>query len=76
MEETFEQSMEQLKAIVQALDKGDRPLEESLALFEKGIGLVTVCSRKLDDVEKKVEFLLGEQRQDSKTTAVEDSVDD
>jgi exodeoxyribonuclease VII small subunit len=60
-EATFEQAMEELKAIVQALEKGDRPLEESLALFEKGIGLIGFCSRKLDEVEKKVEILVKNQ---------------
>ncbi len=69
METSFEQSMEELKSIVQALEKGDRPLEESLTLFEKGIVLVNLCSRKLDDVEKKVEFLLEGQREELKTTA-------
>lgn len=62
MEElTFEQGLEELKAIVQALEKGDLPLEESLLLFEKGVSLVAFCTRKLDEVEKKVELLVRDQ---------------
>jgi len=58
---TFEQGLEELKAIVQALEKGDLPLEESLLLFEKGVSLVAFCTRKLDEVEKKVELLVRDQ---------------
>jgi exodeoxyribonuclease VII small subunit len=60
-EHTYEQALEELKSIVQALEKGDRPLEESFTLFERGIGLVSLCSRKLDEVEKKVEILVKNQ---------------
>lgn len=55
---TFEQALEKLKTIVQDLEKGDQPLEESLALFEQGIDLIKLCTRKLDEVEKKVEILI------------------
>lgn len=73
MEElTFEQALEELKSIVQALEKGDSPLEESLALFEKGVGLVGFCSRKLDEVEKKVEVLLKDQEGALKSRAFEE----
>ena len=55
---TFERALEELKSIVQALEKGDRPLDDSLSLFERGIGLVTFCSRKLDEAEKRVDLLV------------------
>jgi exodeoxyribonuclease VII small subunit len=58
---TFEQALEELKSIVQALEKGDRNLEDSLSLFEKGIGLIAFCSKKLDEVEKKIEQLVKNQ---------------
>lgn len=58
---TFEQALDELKSIVQALEKGDRPLEESLLLFEKGVNLVALCTRKLDEVEKRVELLVSDQ---------------
>jgi exodeoxyribonuclease VII small subunit len=60
-EPTFQEALEELKSIVQALEKGDLPLEGSLSLFEKGIGLVGFCSRRLDEAEKKVEILVKNQ---------------
>ena len=58
---TFEKAMEELKTIVQDLEKGDCPLEQALELFERGIGLVGLCTRKLDEAEKKVEVLVKNQ---------------
>ncbi len=55
---TFEQSMARLEAIVAALEKGDAPLEEALALFEEGAGLMKQCSAELDKAEQKVRKLL------------------
>ncbi len=55
---TFEQSMARLEEIVTALEKGDAPLEEALALFEEGTGLMKQCSAALDKAEQKVAKLL------------------
>ena len=51
---SFEQAMERLEEIVTALEKGDAPLEEALALFEEGTGLMKQCSQALDKAEQKV----------------------
>ena len=61
-ETTFEQALEELKSIVQLLEQADRPLTESLGLFERGIGLIKLCTGKLDEVEKKVELLVKNQQ--------------
>lgn len=53
----FEKKLSDLEAIVSKLESGDTPLEESLALFEKGTGLLKELSRILEDAEKKVETL-------------------
>jgi exodeoxyribonuclease VII small subunit len=74
-EPTFENALEELKSIVQTLEKGDRPLEESLLLFEKGIGLITFCSRKLDEVESKVELLVKTQGGELETRSFEESAE-
>ncbi len=59
MEEiSFEQALEELKEIVQTLERGEKPLDEALSLFEKGVSLVTLCTKRLDEVERKVEALL------------------
>lgn len=54
---TFEQSMAELEGIVTKLEAGDVTLDDSLALFEKGIKLAKTCQKKLDDAEKKVKIL-------------------
>lgn len=57
VEPSFEQAMERLEKIVAALDGGDAPLDDSLALFEEGVRLVRLCSEKLDNAEQKVRML-------------------
>ena len=54
----FEESLKKLEDIVSQLEQGDLTLEESLKLFEEGIKLSRLCSRQLEEAEKKVEMLL------------------
>lgn len=51
---SFEQSMARLDEIVRHLEKGDMPLNDSLALFEEGTALIRSCEKQLDEVEQKV----------------------
>lgn len=56
---TFEDAIKRLSEIVQTLEKGDLPLEESLRLFEEGVKLSRTSQEKLDSAQKRVEELLG-----------------
>jgi exodeoxyribonuclease VII small subunit len=61
----FEAAMRDLEEIVERLEHGDLPLEESLKAFERGIMLTRSCQAALKDAEQKVEILLkraGEAR--------------
>ena len=61
---SFEQSMTRLEEIVGLLERGEAPLEESLALFEEGTKLMRECSTLLDKAEQKVALLkVGPQGQ-------------
>ncbi|MGE4483545.1 MAG: exodeoxyribonuclease VII small subunit [Oscillospiraceae bacterium] len=51
---TFEGSIGRLEEIVKVLERGDAPLEESLALFEEGTKLIRSCGKLLDEAEQKV----------------------
>lgn len=51
---TFEQSLARLDEIVKAMEKGDVPLEKTLALFEEGTALAASCNRLLDEAEMRV----------------------
>ncbi|HXG66273.1 MAG TPA: exodeoxyribonuclease VII small subunit [Blastocatellia bacterium] len=57
-EKSFEESLKELERIVERLEEGDLPLEESLALFEQGVRLSRLCQKRLDDAEQRVELLL------------------
>ena len=51
---SFEQTMARLDEIVRHLEKGDMPLNDSLALFEEGTALIRSCEKQLDEAEQKV----------------------
>ena len=57
-EKSFESSLRELEQIVEQLEAGDLPLEQSLDLFEQGVRLSRECQRRLDEAEQKVEILL------------------
>ena len=51
---TFEANMERLEEIVRMMERGDVPLDKSLALFQEGTGLLQLCGKMLDDAELQV----------------------
>jgi len=51
---TFEQAATRLDVIVGLLEKGDAPLDKSLALFEEGAKLIKTCGVMLDEAEQTV----------------------
>jgi len=53
----FEGALERLEKIVDVLESGESELDESLKLFEEGIGLIRLCQDKLEDVKGKIEIL-------------------
>ena len=52
---TFEQACAELEGSVRTLERGDLPLEESLALYERGQELSAYCAKLLDEAELKVQ---------------------
>jgi len=54
----FEEAFKRLEVIVGNLESGDLSLEESMKLFEEGIGLTEACKSKLEDAEQKIQLLL------------------
>jgi exodeoxyribonuclease VII small subunit len=55
---SFEESLKKLESLVDQLEKGDLSLEESLKLFEQGVGLSAACKKELDAAEGKVQMLI------------------
>lgn len=66
---SFEVAIKRLGEIVQALERGDLPLEDSLRLFEEGVALSRASQQKLDLAEKRVEQLLAVDAQGNARTA-------
>jgi exodeoxyribonuclease VII small subunit len=60
-QKNFEAALEDLEQVVEQLETGELPLEDSLSAFEKGVGLVKFCQQKLDEVEKRVELLVKDK---------------
>jgi exodeoxyribonuclease VII small subunit len=56
---TFEQAIARLGEIVDSLEEGEQPLEESIALFEEGMSLAKSSQEILDRAERRIEELLG-----------------
>lgn len=59
---TFEKALAELEQIVAKLEKGGISLNESLALFEKGVKLTRFLRGELDKAERKIEILLKDEK--------------
>ena len=58
---SFEGSLDELEKVVKELEAGDLPLERSLELFEKGMGLSDTCRKQLEEAETRVEMLIRKE---------------
>ena len=56
-EPTFEQAQAELEQIVERLERGQVPLDEAIALWERGEQLHAFCRAKLDTAQGKIEEL-------------------
>jgi exodeoxyribonuclease VII small subunit len=72
----FETAIESLEEVVEHLESGDLSLEDSLAAFEKGVGLVRYCSEKLNEVQKRVELLVRDKEGHLQLKAVANNLRD
>lgn len=54
---SFEEAMAELESVVSQLERGDVPLEQSIALYERGARLKARCAEKLAEAEARVEII-------------------
>ncbi|MFH1076873.1 MAG: exodeoxyribonuclease VII small subunit [Pseudomonadota bacterium] len=54
----FEDMMKRLEGIVDDLESGKMPLEDSLKKYEDGVKLLHLCRKRLDETKRKVEMLV------------------
>jgi exodeoxyribonuclease VII small subunit len=53
----FEAAIAELESIVKKLEEGDLPLEQSLALYERGVQVSRFCHVRLEEAERRIEIL-------------------
>ena len=58
----FEKAIQRLEKIVEDLEKGEMDIDKSLEIFEEGIKMSRVCSKKLNEAEAKIEKLTQDQK--------------
>jgi len=70
----FEAAIAELDGIVKKLEEGDLPLEQSLALYERGVQLSRFCHARLEDAERRIDLLTdrGELKSASGLSASDD----
>lgn len=56
----FEDAMNRLNEIVNELEQNEKPLDESIQLFEEGLKLVRTCNDRLKQYEEKVSDIMKE----------------
>jgi len=72
----FEKALKRLEEIVEELEKGELDLDRSLQIFEEGIKMSRICSKKLQEAEKKIEILTKNESGKLKAELFEPSEDD
>lgn len=74
----FEAALAELDALVKKLEEGDLPLEQSMALYERGVQLSRFCHARLEDAERRIEILTerGDVRPAPATLSGPDDEDD
>jgi exodeoxyribonuclease VII small subunit len=60
----FDEALGELENLVETLEQGDLSLDESLAHFERGVGLARECRASLQSAEQKVQILLDRDAED------------
>lgn len=56
---SFEEQLTELEKVVEQLERGDLPLEDSVALFERGMHLSEACKTQLAGAESRIQVLLN-----------------
>ena len=69
---TFEQAIKELTGIVEKIEQGEIPLENSLQQYERGMALIAHCRMVLQKAEKRIEKIGKEQESEDRSQRTED----
>jgi len=67
----FEDALRELESIVEKLERGDTPLEESITIYQRGAALKAHCESKLKNAQMKVEKIVLSGSGDASTATFE-----
>lgn len=74
----FEEALKELEQTVREMERGEVGLDELLADFEKGIGLLRVCEKKLAEAEGKIAVLtrseIAEEEEKGEDTSLDEDI--
>lgn len=56
---SFEEALRRLEAIVQKLEQGDVPLDQSITLYAEGDELRAQCQKRLEAAQARIEQIVG-----------------
>lgn len=73
---TFEECYARLNEVIEALESGNLPLHESLALYEEGVRLAAHCEQQLRAAELRLTELVGKNQDESSLDDAPDKADD
>jgi exodeoxyribonuclease VII small subunit len=59
---SFEQAIKELTSIVEKIEQGEIPLQDSLTQYERGMTLIKHCRKILQEAEKRIEKISEEQK--------------
>lgn len=72
----FEKAMKRLENIVEELERGELDIDKSLEIFEEGVKMSRVCSKKLQEAEAKIEKLTKNKKGELVTELFPTETDD
>ena len=72
----FEESIKQLKEIVERIEQGQIPLQDSLEQYEEGMALINHCRGILQKAEKRIEKITKQEQAAEETADEESPADD
>jgi exodeoxyribonuclease VII small subunit len=58
---SFEDSLQELEALVERMEQGQLPLDDALKAFERGVQLSRICRNALQEAEQKVQILMDDK---------------
>jgi exodeoxyribonuclease VII small subunit len=67
---SFEDAMIELEQIVQKLESGNAPLDQSISLYERGAELRAVCEARLKDAQLRIEKIISAENGKAQTETV------